>query len=305
MKNNFLNWENLLIQDIALAGYGTLNEDIIPIEYNKNSLGYRSQPFENKADLLFLGDSYTRGDGLPEGQRYVDMLSKKLGYSFSSLAVGGDSTAGQIAKCFFYFKKYGHPKAIVALFPMNRLCYPYVKGEMQNPEKQMKQAKMYNSPNVTENYILTADLYDYNVAKISQAPYTPQEVISNQMAFFYDRMMLDMLEQYCATNNIDFTWSVWHQSYQEILFDQIENKYPGYHKNYCWIDANSWYRQGTLTMPLGQKEINCHLELSNELLFDVAADRVKNNGRGAHNGFHWHMHAAEDLYNFIINKNAK
>jgi hypothetical protein len=37
-----------------LAGYGTLSEDIIPIEYNKNSLGYRSQEFENKAELLFI-----------------------------------------------------------------------------------------------------------------------------------------------------------------------------------------------------------------------------------------------------------
>ena len=55
-EQDFDSWENYLIQDISLAGYGSLNEDIIPIEYVKNNLGYRSQPFENQADILFLGE---------------------------------------------------------------------------------------------------------------------------------------------------------------------------------------------------------------------------------------------------------
>lgn len=63
--NDLKGWENLLVQDIKLAGYGDFSEDIIPIEYSKNDLGYRSRPFENKSDILFLGDSFTRGDGLP------------------------------------------------------------------------------------------------------------------------------------------------------------------------------------------------------------------------------------------------
>jgi len=304
-EQDFDGWENYLIQDIQLAGYGTLNEDIIPIEYIKNNLGYRSQPFENQADILFLGDSYTRGDGLPEGLRYVDMLSKKLNSSFSSLAVGGDSMAGQIAKCFFYFKKYGHPKTVVALFPMHRFCYPYLENEMQNPERNANQAKMFNSPGVKENYILTADLYEYELSKYSKIPYTPQEVISNKIAFFYDRLMLNALEQYCETNNINFFWSTWFQGYQSHMYKKIEDKYPGYHKNYCWIEANSWFRKGDLVLPNNQKEINCHLDLSNELLFNIAADRIKNNGRGAHNGFHWHIHAAEDFYNIIIKRLSK
>ena len=81
---------------------------------------------------------------------------------------------------------------------------------------------------------------------------------------------------------------------------QIENKYPGYHKNYCWIEANTWYSDGEIVVPKDQKEVICHLDQSEELLFNIAADRLKNNGRGAHNGFHWHIHAAEDFYNFIV-----
>lgn len=314
--NNVLNWENFLIGDINLFNHGpTHNEDIIPIEYIKNNLGYRSQPFENKADILFLGDSYTRGDGLPEDLRYPYILSKKLGCTFSSLAVGGDSVVGQIAKCFFYFKKYGHPKTIVALFPMNRFSYPALKGEMQNASQFFMQAAMLNVTNSNKDYVITADLYEDKLAKISKMPYTPPEVISNKIAFFYDRIMLDALEQYCKTNNINFVWSVWNAPYQRQLFHQIEKKYPGYHKNYCWIDANSWFRREVeeriITVPpepwtdeMLEKQVNCHSELSEEFLFHIAADRVKRNGRGAHNGFHWHMHAAEDLYNFII-KNKK
>jgi hypothetical protein len=299
--SDMLNWENLLIQDIRLAGYGIHSEDIIPIEYAKNNLGYRSQPFENKADLLFIGDSFTRGDGLPIEYVYTDILSKKLNLSFSSLATGGDSMAGQIAKCFFYFKKYGNPKAVVALFPMNRFAYPYLSGEMENAPSNMKQAKTFNSPETEDSYILSTDIYLYSVAKYAKAPYAAEEIISNKLAFFYDRIMLDALEQYCETNNIIFTWSVWNQKYQGGLYQQIEKKYPGYHKNYCWIEANSWVRQGDVVAPLDQ-QVSCHLDLSKEFLFNIAADRVKNNGRGAHNGFHWHIHAAEDLYGHIDKK---
>jgi hypothetical protein len=316
-NNNLLNWENLLIQNISLFNHGpTHNEDVIPIEYIKNDLGYRSQPFENQADILFLGDSYTRGDGLPEDLRYPYILSKKLNSTFSSLAVGGDSVVGQIAKCFYYFKNYGHPKTIVALFPMNRFSYPFLKGEMQNASQFFMQAAMLNVPSDKQNHVITADLYEDHLAKIAKAPYTPPEVISNKIAFFYDRMMLDMLEQYCETNNINFVWSVWNSGYQGTLFNQIEKKYPGYHKNYCWIDANSWFRREfegqVITVPpepwteeILEKHINCHIELSDEFLYHIAADRVKSNGRGAHNGFHWHMHAADDFYNLIIKKSEK
>jgi hypothetical protein len=297
--NHLEGWENLLIQDIKLAGYGDFSEDIIPIEYSKNDLGYRSQPFENKADILFLGDSFTRGDGLPVEKTYPYILSEKLGQSFSSLAVGGESVAMQIAKCFFYFKKYGHPKNIVALFPMHRFSYPYIENQMENPKENGNQAKVFNSPGVTKRYVLTSDLYDFMVEDYAKKPYLPKEVISNQIAFFYDRIMLDVLEQYCESNNINFFWSSWNQAYQKALFGQIEKKYPGYHKNYCWIEANSWYAKGDIVVPPKQDKVTCHLDQSEELLFNIAADRLKNNGRGAHNGFHWHIHAAEDFYNKI------
>lgn len=300
--NDLKGWENILVQDIKLAGYGDFSEDIIPIEYSKNDLGYRSQPFENRSDILFLGDSFTRGDGLPVEKTYAYILSEKLNMSFSSLATGGESVAMQIAKCFFYFKKYGHPKTIIALFPMHRFSYPYIENQMENPKQNGNQAKVFNSPGVTERYVLTSDLYDFTVEDYAKRPYMPKQVISNQIAFFYDRIMLDALEQYCESNNINFFWSCWNQAYQESLFDQIETKYPGYHKNYCWIDANSWYTKGEIVVPHNQDKVTCHLEFSNELLFNIAADRLKNNGRGAHNGFHWHMHAAEDFYNFISTK---
>lgn len=317
--NSLNNWENLLLQDIKLAGYGNYSEDIIPIEYHKNALGYRSQEFENKSDILFLGDSFTRGDGLPVEKTYPHILSEKLGLSFSSLAVGGDSVAIQVAKCFFYFKKYGNPKHIVALFPMHRFSYPYLEDEMQNPESNSKQGKLYNSPGSIKDFVLTADLYKYELARYAKAPYTPQEVISNKIAFFYDRIMIDVLEQYCESNNINFVWSAWPHGYQDSLFKQIEDKYPGYHKNYCWIKANGWYRvpknyhtpsfwldnntiENDILVDGNYNSLDCHLDLSNELLFNVAADRIKNNGRGAHNGFHWHIHAAEDLYNYISSR---
>jgi hypothetical protein len=302
-KNYLEGWENLLLQDIRLAGYGNFSEDIIPIEYFKNDLGYRSQAFENKADILFLGDSFTRGDGLPIEKVYTHILSEKLNLSFSCLATGGESVSMQIAKCFFYFKKYGHPKKIVALFPMHRFSYPYIFGEMENPKENIKQAKVFNSPGVEERYVLTSDLYEFKVEDYAKRPYLPRQVISNQLAFFYDRIMLDMLEQYCESNGIDFIWSCWNQGYQAALYEAIEEKYPGYHKNYCWIEANSWYSNGEVVLPFGQKEVDCHLEFSDDFLFHIAADRVKNNGRGAHNGSHWHMHASEDFYNFIVKKN--
>lgn len=303
---NIHDFEKFLVKDIRLGNDRRTEEDIVEINYKKNDLGYRSQPFENKSKTLFLGDSFTKGDGLHDGQRYVDFLSKKLGTDFASLAQGGDSMAGQIIKCFYYFKKFGNPEQIIALFPMHRFTYPYVKDKMENLKLGQNQGQYFNTPFDNENYILSADLWLRAPEKYSKLPHTPQDVIPKQIAFFYDRVMLDMLEQYCESNNINFFWSVWLEQYQNDIYHKIEKAYPGYHKNYCWLDANLWRREGDLDLIPGNDKIVCHQEFSNDILFNIAADRMKNNGRGAHNGFHRHIHMADEFYNHIINrKNGK
>ena len=93
------------------------DSEIISIDYDVNSLGYRSKEFDGNSDMLFLGCSQTYGQGIPQENTWTDILSKKMNLSSSSLAARGDSIIGQVTKAFYYFEKFGNPKIVVALFP--------------------------------------------------------------------------------------------------------------------------------------------------------------------------------------------
>jgi hypothetical protein len=298
------NLKNFLVQNIEAAniivkdGVGSYKNDgsnIIDYTFKINNLRYRSQPFENKAEVLILGCSHSEGNGLPDGLRWQDFLSNKMNKEFSSLAYSGDSMIGQIIKCFYYFKNFGHPKQIIALFPMSRIAYPKVNDKLSSNGV----AIVYNTKPTFhgKNQILTVDLGHEDTLKYAKSPYDLSEVLPKEFAFFYERSMLDMLEQYCETNNIDFIWSVWTPVYQEKIFKSIEDAYPGYHKNYCWISTHGWTNNKGFNVPPEENELlHCHRGERSHILFDDAADRI---GRNPHWGFHRHMHIADEIYDYI------
>ena len=271
--------------------------DIVDIKYETNSLGYRDKEFDGKSDILSIGCSMTFGQGLPKENIWIDILSKKLGMSYSNLGSRGDSTIGQIAKAFYYFEKFGNPKIVVALFPSFRIPTPYVKGKMEASNKFKRRQFTYNPdmPNIEYTEI---DSTQFN--KYSKAPYDPSQILPQEFVFFYEKIFIDMLRQYCKSNGIKLFWSVWEYGYQTTYYKEINKFYPQHHEEYCYIKASDWMIPNTKDSDrFGEfNALDCHNEYRQDDLFYRGADRK--NDHFSHWGTHKHMHVADEFYEHII-----
>lgn len=274
------------------------DSEIISIDYDVNSLGYRSKEFDGNSDMLFLGCSQTYGQGIPQENTWTDILSKKMNLSSSSLAARGDSIIGQVTKAFYYFEKFGNPKIVVALFPDYRIMTPYTKGKMETRnEFKRRNFKEHKEMPTIEYSEMTGSLAQY-----SKAPHDPQEVLTEEFVFFYENIFIDMLRQYCKSNDIKFFWSNWDPKYQGYVYNEINKFYPKHNEGYCHIDAFTWNTDTGDIDNYGEfNALDCHTDHNrNHELFYRGSDRA--NGHRPHWGTHKHLHIAEDFYNFIIDK---
>lgn len=274
--------------------------DVFDIKYDLNSCGYRGEEFSKNTEVLVLGCSQTYGAGLPYDDVWVSLLSNKLNLKFANLAQNGESTTGQIIKAFYYFQKFGNPKMIVALFPIYRMPTAFVPDKMEkyhDPKwKDLRREKWRKS-------LETADVSGNRFEDYSKAPHNPESVIPKEMAFFYDNAMIDILRQYCKSNNIKLVWSIWDNAYQNSIYKQINDFYPEHHEEYCFIEAFDWYFPNSRQVDLygEHNALDCHMEHRHKDFFYKAADR-KAKGH-CHWGTHKNMHIAEAFYNHIILKN--
>jgi hypothetical protein len=271
-------------------------DDIVEIKYNINSLGYRSKEFDGKSDILTLGCSMTYGQGMHQENIWADILSKKLGMSYSNLGSRGDSTIGQIIKAFYYFEKFGNPKIIVAIFPSFRIQTPYVVGKMEASNNFRKRQFKDNDymPEIEYSEI------DERFNKYSKAPYAPSEILTEEFVFFYEKIFIDIFRQYCKSNGIKLFWSVWEYGYQTNYYKKINKFYPNHHEEYCYIKTFDWLVPDTKDIDrFGEfNALDCHNEYRSNELFYRGADR--NDGHLPHWGIHKHMHVADDFYEQII-----
>jgi hypothetical protein len=272
-------------------------DDICEIEYKTNSLGYRDKEFDGKSDILALGCSMTYGQGLPQENIWIDVLSKKLNISFSNLASRGDSTIGQIIKAFYYFQKFGNPKIVVALFPCFRIPTPQVKDKMESVNNFRQKQFKYNNYMPKIEY---TEIDDSRFIKYSKAPHDPANIISEDFVFFYEKIFIDMLRQYCKSNGIKFFWTVWDRGYQTKFYNKINTFYPDHHKEYCYMKEFDWKIPNTEEFDkyFEFNALDCHNEYRQDELFYRAADRL--DPHQPHWGIHKHMHIAENFYGHII-----
>jgi hypothetical protein len=287
-----------------------IQDDIIPIEYNYNSLGYRSPEFVGDEDLMILGCSYTMGDGMTEDFMWANLLANKMNAKHVNLSLGGDSMVGQVTKAFHYFKTYGHPKVIVGLFPLYRMPIPTFMGNNLG-------RRYINRPIENETLIQNCNLKPGPISKYAKRPFDAEEVLSPEVAMFYGHTFISMLEQYCKTNKIILLWSIW-ENYEDI-YNHYKNINPDFYKNYLYLKSNEWQfdfetHQDLLKICncfVGDKNcefhndptgaIKCHLEHKDNILFHRAADI--NNGLG-HWGIHRNIHIAEEFYEELKSRNA-
>lgn len=246
------------------------------IEYKLNSKNYRSIEFDGTAEIMSLGCSFTFGLGLQNEMVWPSILAKKLNKSLVNLAQPGDSTTAQVRKAFSYFKEYGNPKIILAAFPLYRMEFPTIPGKLE--------IDIDNKKHNIEHFMF----YDDYLEPYAKSPYDLSKIIPKEVAVFYTQYHIQMLEQYCESNDIKLIWSVW-EDYENIYQFLIKNK-PEALKNYCNINWERFFHIGSYK----KKILECSEHEEDHDLFDLAGDRE--NGDFCHLGWHSHIHIAEDFY---------
>lgn len=280
-------------------------KDIFEIEYNINEYGFRTT-FNNQK-IMALGCSHTAGIGLPEKYRWSNVLSEKIGRDIVNLAFPGDSAITQIRNAFWYFKNFGNPKIIFAIFPILRMPFPMV------PEKNISLRKYVPDEKSVENF--KYQLFDFNLGmekfeKIAKAPYDMSSVVAAEAAIYYNNLAIEMLDQYCEQNGILFFWSIWETDLR--LVDSVESIYKEKYPRYIEIDAIKWQvskrgdNSSAYDGPMFADEpLKCHEDilLQNPKIFAEAADRADGTDKSdigwGHWGTHRHVHIAEAFYDKV------
>lgn len=274
--------------------------DSIDISYRVNEYGFRCESFNNQ-EIMYLGCSLTFGQGLPEKYRWTNILSEKLNKSFINLAVNGDSMIGQVRNAFWYFKNFGHPKIIVGMFPISRMPFPVVpdKNISLNKIKNIK-SRNINKDNWQVKYsIESLNISSRNFEDISKSPHDLSKIISEEGAIFYNNIAIEMLIQYCKSNNIKLFWTLWDDLDSRSTYF-VELIYKEKYDSFVEISSTKWrvfdYGDG----PRFSGPIHCHKERSDDVLFHRAADTKGENL--AHWGLHRNIHIAQEFHEHILKR---
>lgn len=267
-----------------------------------NEHGYRSDSFNSTTDMLVTGCSQTFGTGIKTEHRWGDVLAKNLNFSHSNLAVPGASVERIVRDLFCYFKTYGHPKYIFALFPifyrMEIINNPkYFKtGDYDRAFKKMQTIAPSNKRDV---YRLTAHTNHAPLNhKFYKQPLIAESVLPAEIPQFYSSMFIQMLEQYCELAGIILIWSTWDNDQNKIL-EEVNAMYPGTYKNKINITKGRWEFDKKINKIRYLEDgsvINCHEYYREEdrQTFDLAKDTEFGIDL-AHWGTHRHLHVAEDF----------
>lgn len=258
-----------------------LPNDNLIVNYEINSYGFRGKEFDGTSEILVLGCSQTFGSGMQIEYTWADILCNNLQKTYSNLACLGDSVDAQVYKAFKYFEEFGNPKVIVACFPLLRISMPRI------PSKFKKTDAADNSVGIEMAY-----LYEKIFSKFSKSPHDPEAVLPAQVAVLYSFMFIQILEQYCRSNNIKFIWSIW-DSRDIMNFAKIN--VPSIFKNYVIDDIYNYDidpNTGNLFIHDEKTILNCHTELNKNPLFSFGADWAPQKDEG-HWGIHMNLHVSE------------
>ena len=273
------------------------------VQYNLNKKSYRSPEFHKDTDLLVSGCSITYGEGLPKEAMWSEMVAEEMQLSHANLSKSGDSVVGQALRIFAYFKEFGHPKYIYALFPdFGRMLFPSNEKQFM-PTVLMNQKKSDPEPKSFWDRFFLANAFFGNWmpdTKVSIRPHMAENIMTPEVSHFYSAQMIMILEQYCALAGIKFAWSLWDGKQYDALKITSSNSYNGL----VDIKINNWYMDFQLISDCYSEynnRIMCHedLRLKHRTVFDLALDRSPG-PQNAHWGAHRNRHVADIVKNIIV-----
>jgi hypothetical protein len=279
-----------------------LYSSILPIRHEKhdqiihgnvhsfNAHSFRSPDFISNPDYIFSGCSITFGIGLPLEKIWPELIIKELKASYVNISASGDSITGQVNKIFKYINEFGNPKNIIALFPdFNRFLAFNNKSLMSSKAFKVK------NPEITPPHVLyiesisPEEYQDRN--RYLKRPLNLEQIITSEISSMYSSNSIHILSQYCKSNGINFVWSTWDVS-TENLINTILNPYP----DFISMETDKW----NYNLELMKDEYSeiCHTEHEDDLFFHNASD-LEHGIEHAHFGSHRHMHYADKFLNQI------
>jgi hypothetical protein len=234
--------------------------------------GKRFNKFKKNVDVLAAGCSVTYGFGLPEGETWQFILSKKNNISCDTLGFPGGSIAHIVFNIFKYCKKYGSPKNIICLFPDLYRFEVFIDNE-NNMSKDG--VSLTNVSTTIEN----------NQDSFFKKPYNPSDVYSVNDIIYKNLIAIEMLESFCELNKINLIISTWH-------FDITWSKFSKHFKSFKMLpESISLFNH--LNKQLSVELLNCHKNIDNKNNFYYANDANIEKKEYGHYGIHYHIHLAD------------
>jgi hypothetical protein len=177
-----------------------LNQESDPlIKYSLNSYGFRCNDFNSedvKNNFIYSGCSIGFGLGLPSNGSWPYQLNKLMNKnSYYNLSVPGMAIEQIIWNLFTFIKKFGNPKGIFILFPDIDRSIKLNRTEQDN----------------RRSFFITTN----NESIIENQEDKQKELLK---AFH----LIDMLEIYCNSHNIELLWSSWSTYLTESI---VKNNY--------------------------------------------------------------------------------
>jgi hypothetical protein len=284
-------------------------------QYILNSDGFRSDEFEKNADILFSGCSFTFGAGIPLEYLWSKIVADRFGWKHQNLGVPGSSTMTVVSNLFEYFRIYGNPKILVCLFPdpyrvFRIKNYNYGFSDFDPERKQLLSqgdSYLFNEKNYFEN----VQRFNKNMdgPKIIKLPTEIENIIQPDTSYYLSMMSINILEQYCLSNDIKFIWSSWegnHMNSLRLIHSKNIKRFPGL----IDIESGRWdidYKKEIeyyydIFPQENRIPIKCHQDLFDKSpdIFHLGFD-TEYGAENAHWGSHRNLHVAEKFIAAIYN----
>ncbi len=269
--------------------------------YKTNSLGYRSREF-SQTDVIFSGCSFTFGIGTDIDANWSSIVGKYLNLDYINLGRMGASTMENILGIFSYCKKYGNPKYIFCLLPnferiVLQSTYGFSGGRHFIKSNDLSMGT-YTPIQLHFDYDRYAGHNDR--PKFLKMPYAFEDIVSLDIAYWLNIRLIEILEQYCNSNNINLLWSTWDEHGTELL-ENIRYTDNSIFNNYIKSDVLNWQLNEEVD---GEVYVEnniiqeCHQDVKNKYLstFYSATDIEYGKDR-RHPGAHKQQHYAEIFIN--------
>ena len=274
--------------------------------YKLNLDGFRSDEFEKNTSILFAGDSFTFGAGIPINYLWSKIVADRFNVNHINLGVPGSSVMSSVSNIFEYCRIYGNPKVISCLFPdfyrtfrIKNYHFGYDKYDFdKNIIKSFSEDNYYDdiqhiSPNL-------------NIPKFIKLPTEIQNILQPDTAYYLSMNYISMLEQYCNSSNIKLIWSTWQEENMDSI-NIVRSRNPERLSGVIDLEFNCWERDFDLLLDNyysnAEKihKVVCHETLKNEdqYIFDMGFDRENDKG-DMHWGSHRHRHIADKFIDAIV-----